>query len=280
MSSYDRDYRGSSSSSYGGGSSSRYDDRGSSSRYDDRSAAPRSYYDDRARGGYDDRSRGGYDSAPRRPQMGGRGRLYVCNIGRADVPALERLFDKYGRIIDIALKQGFAFVEFADERDAMDAVRGRDGYEFEGQRLRVEHSKPRGAPAGPGGMGGGGGGFGQDSRAPPKCFNCGQEGHIARECKNGDWSNRCYVCKEEGHRSNSCPQRGGGMAAQRSDLPPPQASSSSSNGNGEERRRSRSRERSPRRSSRSRSRERDSGNGQQAGDAAAADSAPAPDHHD
>ena len=40
-------------------------------------------------------------SGSRRPTMGGRGRLYVANIGRADVPALERLFDKYGRIIDM-----------------------------------------------------------------------------------------------------------------------------------------------------------------------------------
>lgn len=42
-------------------------------------------------------------SISRRPTMGGRGRLYVANIGRADVPALERLFDKYGRIIDMSL---------------------------------------------------------------------------------------------------------------------------------------------------------------------------------
>ncbi len=32
----------------------------------------------------------------------------------------------------------FAFIEFDDERDAEDSVRDRDGYKFDGQRLRVE----------------------------------------------------------------------------------------------------------------------------------------------
>lgn len=58
---------------------------------------------------------------------------------------LEDLFYKYGRIRNVDLKlpprpPGFAFVEFDDPRDAMDAVRGRDGYEFFGNRLRVEVS--------------------------------------------------------------------------------------------------------------------------------------------
>ena len=55
---------------------------------------------------------------------------------------VEDLFGKYGRIADIDLKlpsrpPGFAFVEFSDARDAADSVRGRDGYDFGGVRLRV-----------------------------------------------------------------------------------------------------------------------------------------------
>ncbi|GAB2216081.1 hypothetical protein Drorol1_Dr00023848, partial [Drosera rotundifolia] len=43
---------------------------------------------------------------------------------------------QYGPIVGIELKipprpPGFAFVEFEDERDAEDAIRGRDGYDFE-----------------------------------------------------------------------------------------------------------------------------------------------------
>lgn len=48
-------------------------------------------------GGRDD-----YRSRGPPPQQQSRGnRLYVANIHGADVPALEKLFDKYGRIVDM-----------------------------------------------------------------------------------------------------------------------------------------------------------------------------------
>ncbi|KAK3752737.1 hypothetical protein QZH41_018711, partial [Actinostola sp. cb2023] len=76
---------------------------------------------------------------------------------------LENVFYKYGHIADIDLKNRrggppFAFVEFEDPRDADDAVRAKDGYEFEGFRIRVEF--PRGRSGGGSGGGGGGGGGG------------------------------------------------------------------------------------------------------------------------
>ncbi|KAA8533537.1 hypothetical protein F0562_031029 [Nyssa sinensis] len=56
---------------------------------------------------------------------------------------IEDLFYKYGRILDIELKipprpPCYCFVEFENSRDADDAIRGRDGYNFDGCRLRVE----------------------------------------------------------------------------------------------------------------------------------------------
>ena len=61
-------------------------------------------------------------------------------------PQIEDIFVKYGRIRQVDLKTparppAFAFIEFDDSRDASDAVRGRDGYDFYGHRLRVELAK-------------------------------------------------------------------------------------------------------------------------------------------
>ncbi|GAB4855597.1 Serine/arginine-rich splicing factor sr30 [Ancistrocladus abbreviatus] len=70
--------------------------------------------------------------------------IYVGNLpGDTRERELEDLFYKYGPIVDIDLKipprpPGYAFVEFEDERDAEDAIHGRDGYDFDGHRLRVE----------------------------------------------------------------------------------------------------------------------------------------------
>lgn len=70
--------------------------------------------------------------------------IYVGNLP-ADIreEEIEDLFYKYGRIVDIELKipprpPCYCFVEFEGSRDAEDAIRGRDGYNFDGCRLRVE----------------------------------------------------------------------------------------------------------------------------------------------
>ena len=58
------------------------------------------------------------------------------------------MFYKYGRIVHIKLPRcnhppAFAFIEFEDKRDAEDAQYYRDGYEFDGNRLRVRLVKGR-----------------------------------------------------------------------------------------------------------------------------------------
>ncbi|GAB2265006.1 Serine/arginine-rich splicing factor sr34a [Dionaea muscipula] len=70
--------------------------------------------------------------------------IYVGNLP-SDVKEweVEDIFYKYGRILDIELKLPprppcYCFVEFENSRDAEDAIRGRDGYNFDGCRLRVE----------------------------------------------------------------------------------------------------------------------------------------------
>ena len=58
---------------------------------------------------------------------------------------LEDLFEKYGKInyVDLKNRKGppFAFIEFDDARDAEDAVDARDGYSYDGYKLRVEFQK-------------------------------------------------------------------------------------------------------------------------------------------
>ncbi|KAG5541593.1 hypothetical protein RHGRI_021432 [Rhododendron griersonianum] len=72
--------------------------------------------------------------------------LYVGNLpGDICKREVEDLFYKYGHIVEIDLKipprpPGYAFVEFEDYRDAEDAIRGRDGYDFDGHRLCVEYA--------------------------------------------------------------------------------------------------------------------------------------------
>jgi len=79
--------------------------------------------------------------------MSNETRIYIGNLP-PDIRSkdIEDLFYKYGKIIFIDLKNRrgppFAFVEFEDARDADDAVYARDGYDYDGYKLRVEF--PRG----------------------------------------------------------------------------------------------------------------------------------------
>ncbi|XP_071448718.1 serine/arginine-rich splicing factor 1B isoform X2 [Hetaerina americana] len=91
-------------------------------------------------------------------------RIYVGNLP-PDIRTkdIQDLFYKFGKVtfVDLKNRRGppFAFVEFEDPRDAEDAVHARDGYDYDGYRLRVEF--PRGG--GPGGFRGGRG----RGRGPP-----------------------------------------------------------------------------------------------------------------
>ncbi|XP_031638105.1 serine/arginine-rich splicing factor 1B isoform X2 [Contarinia nasturtii] len=74
-------------------------------------------------------------------------RIYVGNLP-PDIRTkdIQDLFHKFGKVtfVDLKNRRGppFAFVEFEDSRDAEDAVKARDGYDYDGYRLRVEF--PRG----------------------------------------------------------------------------------------------------------------------------------------
>jgi len=74
-------------------------------------------------------------------------RIYVGNLP-IDIKEreLDDLFYKFGKIRDIEIKRpnrppAYAFIAFDDRRDAEEAIRRRDGYDFDGDRLRCEMSK-------------------------------------------------------------------------------------------------------------------------------------------
>ncbi len=97
-------------------------------------------------------------------------RLYVGNLpysmGSQD---LQGVFEQYGKVRSALVlsdretgrSRGFGFVEMEVDSEALAAIEGLDGQDYQGRRLTVNEARERQAGGGGGGAGGGGyrGGF-------------------------------------------------------------------------------------------------------------------------
>ena len=70
--------------------------------------------------------------------------MYLGNVASsARVRDIEKFFKSYGRLRDVAIKNGFAFVEFEGARAAAAAIREMDGHSLCGKRISVRPYRSR-----------------------------------------------------------------------------------------------------------------------------------------
>uniref|UniRef100_A0A915ELH7 RRM domain-containing protein n=1 Tax=Ditylenchus dipsaci TaxID=166011 RepID=A0A915ELH7_9BILA len=78
----------------------------------------------------------------------GTARVFIGRLpNEATERDLEHFFRHYGRVKDVSLKLGYAFVDLESSRDAEEAVHGLNNKQLCGYRVNVELSKSR-APTG------------------------------------------------------------------------------------------------------------------------------------
>lgn len=71
----------------------------------------------------------------------GNTQIYIAKLGpKVNEKDLEYEFRNYGKIKNILLKQGYAFIEYESYTEAKEAVKAMDGNVIEGSRIVVQHA--------------------------------------------------------------------------------------------------------------------------------------------
>jgi len=105
--------------------------------------------------------------------------IYVGNLAfSVTQDELTQAFGQFGRVTSAKIivdretgnPRGFAFVEMADNNEALKAIQGMNGVPLQGRPISVNEARPRvpGGAGGGGGFGGGGGGGGPRGNGGPR----------------------------------------------------------------------------------------------------------------
>ncbi|KAL0083687.1 hypothetical protein J3Q64DRAFT_1748753 [Phycomyces blakesleeanus] len=111
--------------------------------------------------------------------------VYVGNIpANSHSDDLKEMFNKYGRVVMIEIKQGFAFVDMEDRHACEKVIGHLNGTTFMGSEIRVEFARSETDRRYNGAVKG-------------NCFKCGGVGHFLRECPSGHDGIRNYTRRSD-----------------------------------------------------------------------------------